>query len=199
MTYQYNKKDKVSVIKIDNKIVPIMISNKKSILIEYMRNIRRLKDDEYGIYYIGSILLKYPNIFNITIGSKKYDIEDYIMQSKYRSFILPSIDVSIIIESYKEAINTIERMIEDVNKTILALNVTNKSINNDLLKSLLESKNQLEKALNDKKQMKDIVSGYEYSNTILNDNIYDYIETRNSVMTAIEMTKEYKDICDLPY
>lgn len=199
MAYEYTKKDKVSIIKMDNQIVPIMISNKKNILIEYMSNIRGLKDDEYGIYSVQDMLIEHPNIFNNINGAQRYSIEEYIIQSEFKSLIIPSIDIWIIMESYQEAISTLEEMIKDINKTLVALNVTKKSINNDLLKSLLESRKQLEKALHNKKQMKDIITGYQYSNSILTCNIYDYIEVRKSVINTLEMTKEYKDICDLPF
>ena len=197
MNYQYSRKDKVCIIKMDHKVIPIMISNKKNFLIDYMKNIRKIESIDYAIFLIEDIIKDYPNLFDIHILGSIYNIEDYIMANECNSCILPSIDISIINSSYKEAIHCTEETILNISKTIIAIESTNSNINDKLLSSLKESKNQLVKTLSNRKKMDNVIVGYEYSNTILSCNIYEYLNIRDKAMSAIEMTKHYKDICNL--
>jgi len=162
-----------------------------------MKNIRKIESIDYAIFLIEDIIKDYPNLFDIHILGSIYNIEDYIMANECNSCILPSIDISIINSSYKEAIHCTEETILNISKTIIAIESTNSNINDKLLSSLKESKNQLVKTLSNRKKMDNVIVGYEYSNTILSCNIYEYLNIRDKAMSAIEMTKDYKDICNL--
>lgn len=197
MKYQYTKKDKVSVIKVDNKIIPIMISNKKSYLIDYMTNIRKVEERDYGIFLIEDIIKEQPNLFNSKISGNICNIEDHILANEYNEYIVPNIDLSIINNSYKEASQSFELMIYHINKMIVSIEITNNDINNKLYESLKDTKYQLEKTWKNNKKLLNLVNGFESSNQILSCNLYEYLNIRNRAIELLELSKEYKDICTL--
>lgn len=197
MLYHYSDNDKVSIIKIDKKIIPIMISNKKKILVNYMNNVRKVNNDQFGIYYINAIIEEYPKLFTPNILGTEHNIEDLLQASSYEDYILPNVDINIILNSAAYYENSVNIMLTNINRTIESINSTNSSINIDLLKSLKESKIQIEKALSSKKKSHNLALGYELSNPILSCNIYDYISTRNNYIESFALDNDYKNLCTL--